>query len=96
MTEQLNFHFSLSFIGEGNGNPLQCSCLENPSVSLIIVNCTAFKPFKNSMCLIKWPPNLKTIGSSLELHPWRSSDKPGIHTYQDDTKETGIVDLHIY
>ena len=29
-TEQLNFHFSLSCIGEGNGNPLQCSCLENP------------------------------------------------------------------
>ena len=30
MTEQLSFHFSLSCIGEGNGNPLQCSCLENP------------------------------------------------------------------
>ena len=30
MTEQLHFHFSLSGIGEGNGNPLQCSCLENP------------------------------------------------------------------
>ena len=29
-TEQLYFHFSLSYIGEGNGNPLQCSCLENP------------------------------------------------------------------
>ena len=28
-TEQLHFHFSLSYIGEGNGNPLQCSCLEN-------------------------------------------------------------------
>ena len=28
--EQLHFHFSLSCIGEGNGNPLQCSCLENP------------------------------------------------------------------
>ena len=28
--EQLYFHFSLSCIGEGNGNPLQCSCLENP------------------------------------------------------------------
>ena len=28
-TEQLHFHFSLSCIGEGNGNPLQCSCLEN-------------------------------------------------------------------
>ena len=29
MTERLHFHFSLSHIGEGNGNPLQCSCLEN-------------------------------------------------------------------
>ena len=29
-TEQLHFHFSLSCIGEGNGNPLQCSHLENP------------------------------------------------------------------
>ena len=28
--EQLHFHFSLSCIGEGNGNPLQCSCLESP------------------------------------------------------------------
>ena len=30
MTERLPFHFSLSCIGEGNGNPLQCSCLKNP------------------------------------------------------------------
>ena len=29
-TERLHFHFPLSCIGEGNGNPLQCSCLENP------------------------------------------------------------------
>ena len=29
-TERLHFHFSLSCIGEGNGNPLQCSYLENP------------------------------------------------------------------
>ena len=29
-TERLDFHFSLWCIGEGNGNPLQCSCLENP------------------------------------------------------------------
>ena len=29
-TEWLHFRFSLSCIGEGNGNPLQCSCLENP------------------------------------------------------------------
>ena len=30
MTELLHFHCSLSCIGQGNGNPLQCSCLENP------------------------------------------------------------------
>ena len=30
MTEQLHFYFSHSCIGEGKGNPLQCSCLENP------------------------------------------------------------------
>ena len=30
VTERLHFQFSLSCIGEGNGNPLQCSCLENP------------------------------------------------------------------
>ena len=30
MTERLHFHFSLSCIGEVNGNLLQCSCLENP------------------------------------------------------------------
>ena len=30
MTERLPFHFSVLCIGEGNGNPLQCSCLENP------------------------------------------------------------------
>ena len=29
-TERLHFHCSLACIGEGNGNPLQCSCLENP------------------------------------------------------------------
>ena len=32
MTERPHFQFSLSFVGEGNGNPLQCSCLENPRV----------------------------------------------------------------
>ena len=30
MTERLHFHFPFPCIGEGNGNPLQCSCLENP------------------------------------------------------------------
>ena len=30
MSERLHFHISLSCIREGNGNPLQCSCLEDP------------------------------------------------------------------
>ena len=39
MTEQLHFHFSLSCIGEGNGNALQCSCLENPRDRGSLVGC---------------------------------------------------------
>ena len=39
MTERLHFHFSLSYIGEGNGNPLQCSCLENPRLQGSLVGC---------------------------------------------------------
>ena len=38
-TERLYFHFSLSCIGEGNGNPLQCSCLENPRDGGSLVGC---------------------------------------------------------
>ena len=38
-TERLPFHFSLSCIGEGNGNPLQCSCLENPRDKGSLVGC---------------------------------------------------------
>ena len=34
-TERIHFHFSLLCVGEGNGNPLQCSCLENPRGSLV-------------------------------------------------------------
>ena len=38
-TERLHFQFSLSCIGEGNGNPLQCSCLENPRDGGSLVGC---------------------------------------------------------
>ena len=38
-TERLHFHFSLSGIGEGNGNPLHCSCLENPRDGGSLVGC---------------------------------------------------------
>ena len=38
-TERLHFHFPFSCIGEGNGNPLQCSCLENPRDWGALVGC---------------------------------------------------------
>ena len=38
-TEWLHFHSSLSCIGKGNGNPLQCSCLENPRDGASLVGC---------------------------------------------------------
>ena len=37
--ERLRFHFSLSCTGEGNGNPVQCSCLENPRDRGSLVGC---------------------------------------------------------
>ena len=55
-TERLHFHFSLSRIGEGNGNTLQCSCLENPrdggawwaAVYGVVQGRTRLKRFNNS------------------------------------------------
>ena len=53
---RLHFHFLLSCIGEGNGNPLQCSCLENPrdggawwaAVSGVAQSWTRLKRFSSS------------------------------------------------
>ena len=61
MTERLHFHFSLSCIGEENGNPLQCSCLENPrdgaawwaAISGVAQNQTRLKRLSSSSSSIK-------------------------------------------
>ena len=58
-TELLHFHFSLSCIGEGNGNPLKCSCLENPrdrgawlaAISGVTQSRTRLKLFSSSSIL---------------------------------------------
>ena len=58
-TERLPFHFSLSCIGEGNGNPLQCSCLENPrdgkacwaAIYGVAQNQTRLKWLSSSTCM---------------------------------------------
>ena len=58
---RLHFHFSLSCIGEGNGNPLQCSCLKNPrdgeawwaAVSGVAQSRTRLKQLSSSRDLLK-------------------------------------------
>ena len=61
-TQWLHFHFSLSCIGEGNGNPLQCSCLENPrdgrawwaAVSGVAQSRTRLKQLSSSSSSGRW------------------------------------------
>ena len=65
MTERLHFHFSLSCIGEGNGNPLQYSCLENPRDG---------EAWWVAICGVaqRWT-QLKQLSSSSSIHPSRLS-----------------------
>src|SRR5574337_1308387 len=93
MTEQLHFHFSLSCIGEGNGNPLQCSCLENPrdggawwaAVSGVAQSRTRLKRLSSSSISIliymlqsAYDVSSDSIHFLLESHPGCSSKQPGI------------------
>ena len=72
MTERLHFPFSLSYIGEGNGNPLQCSCLENCSdrgawwaaVYGITQSRTRLKRLSSSRLVITFLPRSKRLLSS--------------------------------
>ena len=72
MTEQLHFHFSLLCIGEGNDNPLQCSCLENPRDGLhrvghdwsdLAVACSLWRIFIINGCWIL----SKDFSASIEM-----------------------------
>ena len=73
-TEQLHFNFSLSCIGEGNGNPLQCSCLENPrdgeawwaAVYGVVQSWTRLKRLSSSSTFIM----RKTTRKKLKFSPW--------------------------
>ena len=73
-TERLHFHFSLSCIGEGNGNPLQCSCLENPrdggawwaAIYGVAQSWTRLKRLSSSSSMNSFLP----VFHSLHLTPW--------------------------
>ena len=88
-TERLHFHFSLSCIGEGNGNPLQYSCLENPrdggawwaAVYGIAQSRTWLKRLNSSSSStldwsIPWreePGRLQSMGLQRVRHDWTTS-----------------------
>ena len=66
-TEWLHFHFSLSCIGEGNGNPLQCSCLDNPRDSGAWW--AAVYGVTQSRTRLKWLSSSSSRSSRWDLHP---------------------------
>ena len=85
MTEQLHFHFSLSSIGEGNGNPLQCSCLENPRDGGAWR--TAIYGVAQSRTRLKWLSSSSsstaqiTIGNAWSYYPKHQSKPWWFNTY---------------
>ena len=90
--EQLHFHFSLSCIREGNGNPLQCSCLENPrdgrawwaAIYGVAQSWTRLKPLSSSSSSSSMLHELHVSGCSHFCQPWaakyicRSIGKTGV------------------
>jgi len=98
-SDTLHFHFSLSCIGEGNGNPLQCSCLENPrdggvwwaAVYGVAQSRTRLKWLSSSMCCSE------ILVFELKAVNWLGSDiwsiasvwgerKKGTHDYLDSQR----------
>ena len=77
MTEQLHFHFSLSCIGGGNGNPLQCSCLENPREGGTWW--AAIYGVAHSQTQLKWLSS--SSSSSLYLSSW-TKDLENINSFK--------------
>ena len=76
-TERLHFHFSVSCIGEGNGNPLQCFCLENPrdrgawwaAVYGVTQSRTRLKWLSNSNCHRSWSLRINYVPQLSAFQP---------------------------
>ena len=90
-TEWLHFHFSLSCIGEGNGNPFQCSCLENPrdegawwaAVYGVVQSRTQLKWLSSSSELLKkrergWRINLGIVRGVREKQEWSGEKRKSL------------------
>ena len=82
MTERLHFPFSLSCIGEGNGNPRQCSCLENPrdggawwaAIYGVAQSQTQLKQLSSSSSSSEW---LRASQVALEIKNWLANTGEG-------------------
>ena len=78
MTERLHFHFSLSCAGEGNGNPLQCSCLENPrdkgtwwaAFYGVTQSWTRLKRLSSSSSSRSYLPHMGSLTFTVHVEPW--------------------------
>ena len=85
-TERLHFHFSLSCIGEGNDNPLQCSCLENPrdggawwaAVYGVAQSRTRLKQLSSSSNTLQSNAQKSPSQASTVHEPWTSRCSRGI------------------
>ena len=82
-TKQLHFDFSLSRIGEGNGNPLQCSCLKNPrdggahwaAICGVALNRTCLKWLSSSSNVhysFSLLTRMSTLWGQRNVRPWLS------------------------
>ena len=102
MTERLHFHFSLSRIGEGNGNPLQCSCLENPrdrgtwwtAVSGVAQSRTRLKQLSSSCSSSRKLSLHMSSLFSLENHIGQSSSKKPFQSFSFQAFQQ-LKDTHI-
>ena len=98
MTERFHFPFSLTCIGEGNGNPLQCSCLENPrdggawwaTVYGVAQNRTRLKPLSSRIIVA----NIQTIKSVAKGKKEKDSNKEKqvfVKTVKDQASEIQVT-----
>ena len=103
MTERLHFHFSLPCIGEGNGNPLQCSCLENPrdrgawwaAISGVSQSRTRLKRLSNSAFNISVDSAAPTVFVSNERPQLSLSDTAlkciGLLSVPENSSKRGMI-----
>ena len=98
-TERLHFHFSLSHIGEGNGNPLQCSCLENPrdggawwaAIYGVAQSRTRLKRLSSSSSVLFGLPSSSAGEESTCSNAGYSVSVPGLQSTGSIVVATGLV-----